>query len=242
MENDIKNYYEEYCYPHPAGYIIDPKQKYKHGSATVGNGHHNKYILVAGCGSCEAVMVANTNPTSMVVGVDISKTQVAISKSIRRKYGIKNIVLHVDDICSIRYGMQFDIIDATGVLHHIENVDDALRNIYRLLKDDGCFVGMVYSTKRPKEIRSRVEAFRKMKFTTDDVFAWMKNIENSKIVLEWFNNYSQTRQEIADTWLNPFFMEYDEDSLRTKLKHIGFDNVYIEPNLSKTNLLFKAQK
>jgi len=242
MNNTIKDFYNGYCYPNPSKYICKPEAKFKHGSGTIGTGHIGKNILVVGCGSVLAVMAANTNPQSYVVGLDISETQIAISKSTKRKYKIKNVQHHVADICTIGSHTKFDIIDATGVLHHIEDLYLALDNIVSLMNSNGTFVGMVYSDKRPREIRHRVDFFRKMEFTPKDVRLWMCNREHSQAVLSWFNGYENSDQEIADTWLNPYFKEYSEIKWKEILNSVGFDKVHIEYNNLGTNLLFKASR
>ena len=242
MHNEVMKFYNQYCYPHPGNYFFDPKRERKHASSTIGYNHIDKRILVVGCGSCEAVMAANTNPRSHVVGIDISETQIAVSKSIKRKFRIKNLSHHVSDICDLKVNMEFDIIDATGVLHHIEELNIALNNIKNLLSNDGKFVGMIYSKNRPKIIRERCNFFRESNFKPEDVFEWMKNKETSIVAKAWFFKYIQNNIEVADTWLNPYFKEYEENEWRDILYSSGFDEVNIKYNDLKTNLVFETIK
>lgn len=239
---NVQQFYEKNFYPHGFCYpITTPPKVY---SPCVGMNNDGKDILVIGSGSIEAVVVANSNPLSGVTALDISKSQLAISKSIARKHRIKNIHhlqcdISKDNTVYPTLG-QFDIVTAVGVLHHIPDVKAALLNIRNMLKDDGVFTGMVYAKQgRPDIIRQRNKYFLDSKYTVKDVHKWFKTSERNAEALMWYHSFQQTDAEVADTWLHPYFTEYTYDSLVETLNPLFMLTEY---EANKTKILFKAEK
>ena len=203
--SDISEFYNKFSYPDSRQYQFG-KNGILFQSSSAPINQKNKEILVIGCGVSEAILVALSNPKSHVIGIDISENQIAISKSIKRKMKLKNLSLRVDDICYPKYCYtQYDNIVATGVLHHIKDINLAMQNIARFLKIGGAFSGMVYSDERPTIIRELNKFFVESNFTVQQAKAWLNDNR-----IEWFLKHVQADEEIADTWLNPYFVEYNE--------------------------------
>lgn len=166
-------------------------------------------ILVAGCGTGEAIIVAQHNKKSNVVGIDFSESSIAIAKSIKRKRNIKNLTLFVKDIREMNFLIQFDRILSVGVLHHIPDVSLAIDKIYDSLKSGGSFSGMVYADDRPDYIRT----VNQMNFLTVGQLRTFLN----KHTNDWYERHTKDDEELADTWMHPYFIEYDEQRLKTLL-------------------------
>lgn len=225
--NEIAAFYNKYPYPNLHSYP-DNLRKFNSGVAPY---NHNGNILVVGCGTVEAVLVAIHNPKAVVTGIDLSQTSIAIAKSVKRHFKVSNISLSVGDILNNSLKKQeYDFVIASGVLHHIKEVSKAVDNINSLLKPNGWLTGMVYSDDRPSYIRSICD----MKIT---------DVKDLKTILEswkpeWYVKYNQTKEELADTWMNPYYVEYNESSLKEILKNFTMNELVKMPG----KLLFSAQK
>ena len=225
--NEVAEFYNKYPYPNLNTY--PDKLKNINSGAAPYNFKGN--ILVVGCGTAEAVLVGMNNPKAAVTGIDLSQTSITISKSVRRHLKVSNVSLFVGNILEDQFRKQeYDLVIASGVLHHIKEVSKALDNINSLLKPNGWLTGMVYSDDRPQYIRSICD----MKIA---------NVDDLKIILEewkpeWYINYNQTKEELADTWMHPYYTEYNESSLKETLKEFTIAQLIKMPG----KLLFSAQK
>ena len=191
-------------------------------------------IMIAGCGTVEACLVANVNPAAHVVAIDFSKASIAISKSIARHHKIKNIRHMVGDICDIEIPQKFDYVVSSGVLHHIPDVSKALCNIKNHMNDNGILSGMVYyKTERKAIDKNIVDYFRKNNYHPTDVMQTLKSVEHP-----WYSIHVKDMQEIADTWLHPYYVEYEPQDLYTLLKHNGFTNIEVFTTVDSIGKLF----
>ena len=225
--NEIAAFYNKYPYPSLHSYP-DNLRKFNSGVAPY---NYNGNILVVGCGTVEAVLVAIHNPKATITGIDLSQTSIAIAKSVKRHLKVSNVSLFVGNILENQFRKQeYDLVIASGVLHHIKEVSKALDNINSLLKPNGWLTGMVYSDDRPSYIRSICD----MKIT---------DVKDLKVILEewkptWYTAYDKSKEELADTWMNPYYVEYNELSLKETLKEFTIAQLVKMPG----KLLFSARK
>lgn len=159
FSTEVREQYEDYPYPHrdiekegtffsccePAtlmglSYSVwGGKRDLRHGSR----------ILVAGCGTgdstihyAEEVVGCDTQ----IVAIDISSASIAIAKARMAKRGLSNVTFHhmsILDLPSAGLG-QFDVIESSGVLHHLPDPNAGLAALAPMLKDDGVMSIMVY--------------------------------------------------------------------------------------------------
>lgn len=102
-------------------------------------------ILVAGCGTNQAAIIAHANPRHRVVGIDPSESAIQNHKVLRGRHSLVNLELVQAEIESIDYlDPEFDYIICTGVLHHLMAPDLALNTLRRKLKKDGAMSLMLY--------------------------------------------------------------------------------------------------
>jgi len=83
----------------------------------------NPNILIAGCGTGEhAISAASRYSDSKVLAVDLSLSSLAYAKRKTEELGISNIeYLHGDILDFGCLDKKFDLIECSGVLHHMEN-------------------------------------------------------------------------------------------------------------------------
>lgn len=201
--NEVKAFYNAHPYPRASQYTLPG-----HCIATGPLGVSGADILVVGCGTIEANLVAYHNPRSFVDGIDLSEASIAVAKSIKRHHRQRNLNLCVEDVETCSFWKKYDWVVASGVLHHIPNADAAVANIRSSMSDRGAFVGMVYSARRPEYIRRLNGELRGL-----SVAEAREHLRGN----EWYETFVKDDAEVADTWLHPYFVEYDECGLKRLL-------------------------
>ena len=81
-------------------------------------------VLVAGCGTgygaIEYALSYNTH--AQITAVDLSRASLAYATKMSRRYGVKNVkFLQMDLLDLPKLDLQFDIVECTGVLHHMKD-------------------------------------------------------------------------------------------------------------------------
>lgn len=104
-------------------------------------------ILVAGCGTNQAAVIAYTNPSAHVVGIDVSEASLAHHAQLADRYALANLELHrlpVERVAEL--DRDFDLIISTGVLHHLANPQAGMNALASMLRPEGVLAVMVYAT------------------------------------------------------------------------------------------------
>ena len=129
-------------------------------------------ILVAGCGPNAAARYAYHHPKAQVVGVDISEASLAHARKLKAKHGLDNLTLH---LCRIEelpdLGTPFDLVDSSGVLHHLPDPAAGLKALAAALAPDGVVYLMLYGKYGRAGIYMVQELFRilRLEQSADDV-------------------------------------------------------------------------
>ena len=103
-------------------------------------------ILVAGCGTNQAAVLAYTNPDSRVVAVDVSRPSLEHHGYLKRRFKLRNLDLHllpIEDVASL--DCDFDLIVSTGVLHHLADPAAGMAALGGCLRPDGVIAVMLYA-------------------------------------------------------------------------------------------------
>lgn len=102
-----------------------------------------KQILDVGCGN-GYVLSRYAAQGANVFGVDISETAVHLSKKRFELFGLRGLFKITNGESLDFLSDQFDIVCSMGVLHHIENPQPMIKEIYRVLKPGGKAIVMLY--------------------------------------------------------------------------------------------------
>lgn len=104
-------------------------------------------ILVAGCGTGQhAIKCAIAAPKARVVAVDLSRSCLSYAIRKAREYNVTNITFLQGDILDLDLlGQQFDLIECSGVLHHMKDPVAGWKVLTRLLKPKGKMLVSLYS-------------------------------------------------------------------------------------------------
>lgn len=103
-------------------------------------------ILVAGCGTNQAAVIAHTNPSAHVVAIDVSAASLDHHRWLKERYDLDNLELHqlpIEDVASL--DRDFDLIITTGVLHHMADPVLGMRALAEVLRPDGVLAVMLYA-------------------------------------------------------------------------------------------------
>lgn len=111
-------------------------------------------VLIAGCGTGRhAIQAASYYANAEVLAVDISINSLAYASRMARKYDMHDIQFMQADILQLsKLDARFHIIEASGVLHHMEEPLKAWKVLTDLLVENGLMYIGLYSEKARKEI------------------------------------------------------------------------------------------
>jgi SAM-dependent methyltransferase len=126
-------------------------------------------ILIAGCGTNQAALIALTNPGARVVGVDSSQSSLDHQQYLKDKHGLWNLELHllpVEEVPTL--GLDFDLIVSTGVLHRLADPLAGLEALKGCLRQDGVMGLMLYAKYGRIGIELLESVFRDMGLGQDD--------------------------------------------------------------------------
>lgn len=102
-----------------------------------------KKVLEVGCGSgIDAIEFARAG--ALVTATDITDNAIELTKSLANEAGVKVKVIKAPADKVPSKDNSFDCVYSYGVLHHIYWVDDALKEMYRVLKPKGTIMAMLY--------------------------------------------------------------------------------------------------
>lgn len=111
-------------------------------------------ILVAGCGTGEhSIGTARRYRDAKVLAIDLSLSSLAYAQRKTRELGLDNIEYAQADVLALgSIGRSFDIIDASGVLHHLADPAAGWRALLPLLRPGGLMRVGLYSERGRADI------------------------------------------------------------------------------------------
>ncbi len=115
-------------------------------------------ILVAGCGTGQnAIVTALRFAGASVLAIDFSSASLGYAQRKTNELGLKNIEYRRADLLALGgYGERFDLIECSGVLHHLEDPAEGLRILAALRKPGGLMrVGLYSRLGRRQILRAR---------------------------------------------------------------------------------------
>jgi 2-polyprenyl-3-methyl-5-hydroxy-6-metoxy-1,4-benzoquinol methylase len=121
-------------------------------------------VLVAGCGTGHlSIQYARYLPEAHILAVDLSRASLAYAARMTEHFGIANIEYRQADILELgRLARRFDLIDCSGVLHHLEDPMAGWRVLVDLMEPDGLMKICLYSERARRAIQSAREFARSL--------------------------------------------------------------------------------
>ncbi|NVN99311.1 MAG: tetratricopeptide repeat protein [Geobacteraceae bacterium] len=163
----VQNQYEENPYPRWVNVttVVKPKNIDQYISQKFPNISFNHYgksgdidILVAGCGTGQhPIETAQAFLGAKVLAVDLSLSSLAYAKRKTLELGLNSIEYAHADLTRLgTIGRKFDVIESSGVLHHLANPWDGWRTLLGLLHPGGFMqIGLYSKCARRDVIRIR---------------------------------------------------------------------------------------
>ena len=223
MPNNIKEFYNKFSYPvfgdHTLSDMIDTGARDRSDPSI----HWNKFwpqkskdekleILVAGCGTYQAAIVAARNSNCHVTGIDVSDNSIKIQNNVIEKEGINNVELKVCAITDYVTDKKFDLIICSGVLHHLENPNENIAHLAGLLKDDGVMTIMIYNYFGRQGVYN-IQALVKLLNIPQDINGaqQLTKIIDGLPQEHSVNNYIKNNQEVLyfENFMDTFFNPHD---------------------------------
>ena len=122
-------------------------------------------ILIAGCGTGQHPILTSCRfQNSKVLAVDLSLSSLAYAKRKTKELGIQNIeYMHADILDLEELGRKFDIIESSGVLHHMKDPKAGWRILTNCLRTNGLMQIGLYSELARRdimEVRREIQRLR----------------------------------------------------------------------------------
>ena len=166
----VQQMYEENPYPryHYADYtpshLAKPASEFISLETTIKNlpftsellsNNSRPKVLIAGCGTGNQLVNASRYKNAQITAIDISTSSLAYAGRKAREYQMKNIQLQQLDILDVNHLQDvYDVIECSGVLHHMQDPAKGLAALNRKLKPGGYIKIGLYSELARKIVSS----------------------------------------------------------------------------------------
>ncbi len=172
--SDLSEQYNNYIYPKPTEnlseewikknrfQICDPNYCWHRLWPEKPHNAKRLDVLIAGCGSDQAAILAKCNPNHNFVGVDLSENSLKYEKKLIEENKIENLKLYHNDFRSVKFKKKFDYIISSGVIHHLDDPGTGLKYFNQNLKDEGVIYIMVYGDKKSYATNQVKQLFKKL--------------------------------------------------------------------------------
>lgn len=164
----VQQQYEENPYPRwkdigfntPSSYRSALHRNFSRFDASSWPSNRKLNVLVAGCGTGrQAIRLAKYFDDLNILAIDLSRKALAYAQNKATELNCSNIQFLQADILEINnFPFQFDVIECSGVLHHMEYPEQGLKSLLQLLKPNGMLKLALYS----RTARQQVIAFRSL--------------------------------------------------------------------------------
>ena len=102
--------------------------------------------MIAGCGTGNHSIIATRYKNANILAVDLSLSSLAYAKRKTEELGYKNIeYLHADILDLNKLNKKFDVIESSGVLHHMKDPIAGLKVLVDILEPHGFLKLGLYS-------------------------------------------------------------------------------------------------
>jgi len=189
-------------------------------------------ILIAGCGTGQqATVTARRFAQARVLAFDLSLASLSYAKRMAAVFGVRNIEYAQADILKLdSLDRTFDIIEASGVLHHLADPFEGWRRLLSKLRPGGFMHVGLYSKTARGQIRAAREflAGKGVGSSTQDIRKWRQELLSTPMrsVADYadFFSTSECRDLLFHVQEHQLTLPEIEDFLRPhSLQFLGFE-------------------
>ena len=204
-----------------------------------------KHVLIAGCGTGQQPLetAAGHYRDLEVTAIDLSKSSLAYAVRNSNRFNIDNIKFFHGDILSLAsLGMEFDIVESCGVLHHMQEPAIGWEILTNHLRPGGMIKISLYRSIAREEITSIKEEIVHLKLRSDinSMKDFRKKIidrgrDNVRFVQDFFS-----LSMFRDLLFHEQEHLFNIDSIRKQIDNLGLNFCGFETNRATTEK-FKAR-
>jgi SAM-dependent methyltransferase len=159
-------------------------------------------VLDAGCGSGHRLVgFAKRFPNAQFTGIDMTENSLEVARKLASQHDVKNVRFLRQNLLDLDLSDTFDIITATGVVHHLEDPAAGLANLCRLLAPDGFIsIWLYHSIGEFKRLNAR-ELLRTLWTDEEDLaagIAFMHELELSLDKHQYGSSAAQSEGKSVD--------------------------------------------
>ncbi len=155
-------------------------------------------ILIAGCGTGIQIIEASRYSNCEITAIDLSNSSISYAKRKADEYGLKNINFIEMDLLELSsLNQRFDLIECSGVLHHMNDPTKGLSNLFDVLEPKGFLKLGLYSKYAREKIRKARDLIKEKDFKpdVDGIRSFRNNVLNGEIkqlneITNWSDFYS----------------------------------------------------
>ncbi len=189
----VKNHYEENPYPRWSVSLLPQKGTFI--EEIINNDLQNKILennlhsetsklLIAGCGTGKQVVDSARYGNLKITAVDLSVSSLTYGMRKCKELGINNAQFIQSDILNLKdLNKKFDVIECSGVIHHMKCPNDGLNVLKKILKPGGYLKLGVYSELARKFIVEMKEYIKAKKYsdTAEDMRSFRNDVLNFQV-------------------------------------------------------------
>ncbi len=205
--------------------------------------HHGENVLEIGCGVGTDTVEYSKNGAK-ISAIDLGEDQIKLTKLNLELRGLKYENIKVANVEELDFhDKSFDLVYCFGVLHHTKDINKAVNEIYRVLKDDGHALIMLYSRGWKHYIkRCFIQGILKGKIFKYN-FDWQKLYNE---ISEVHGNSPMTlvlkKKEIIKLFKDFATIEISKDRLGEFFEYKPYNSVMFPKFISKIFYFFSLEK
>ena len=195
---EVQNMYEENPYPRyqyadythpthaqPTGEFIalETTLPNLHFSDAISSPNSSPNILIAGCGTGNQIINASRYKNAHITAIDISQKSLAYARRKAIACNMHTVQFHQLDILNADHLQHdYDVIECSGVLHHMEDPAQGLATLNRQLKPGGYIKLGLYSELARRKVTEARQLIKHLGFqsSTEDIRRFRKAIFNGE--------------------------------------------------------------
>lgn len=226
VSQKVRSHYEENPYPRWSSIHVQAAPK-----PNLGKTHNH---LIAGCGTgfglCGTAMLY---PNAKITAIDLSRASLSYAKNKAWVLGLKNISFYQADILNLDAldGM-FDVVECSGVLHHMDDPVAGWRCLLQKLQPDGRMHIGLYSEIGRRDVVAAREIVKEQGFKPDHA--------GIKAAREYINALPDDHAAKAVTTRRDFYSLSDCRDLIFHAQEHRFTIPKIQSALNELGLKFEA--